>query len=89
VLTETHAINVNARYAKTTKTLQSLISLFTVCSPPQMMTCAVVALFQRIVIQCENMQPNKKNPENDILLLSEIVQRCTIYLAQVEGAFQS
>jgi hypothetical protein len=54
-----------------------------------MMTWAVVALFQRIVIQCENMQPNKKNPENDILLLSEIVQRCTIYLAQVEGAFQS
>jgi hypothetical protein len=54
-----------------------------------MMTCAVVALFQRIVIQYENMQPNKKNPENDILLRSEILQRCTIYLAQIEGAFQS
>ncbi len=54
-----------------------------------MMTCTVIVLFQQIVIQYENMQPYKKNPENQILLQSEVIPRCTIYSAQVEGAFQS
>jgi hypothetical protein len=40
-------------------------------------------------MQYENMQPNKNNPENKILLLAEIIRRCTMYYAQVEGAFQS